>query len=89
MAARAHITAIDAQTVQMTYTDEDGETRQRTFWRPLLGGYVRCVDREHPGMLGSQVCEGLSAAGSTLYCDEHTPLVTIIRREWRRRPSSR
>jgi hypothetical protein len=55
----------------------------REYWRPMFGGYIREIDSSHAGFMGRQVCARLRRTGSTLYCDENTALVKVLRRETR------
>ncbi|HZP46309.1 MAG TPA: hypothetical protein VFB15_11730 [Candidatus Binataceae bacterium] len=75
------IEAIDNSEVLVTRGDD-----QWRYWCPLHGGYVREVTPNAPGILGRQVCEGLSAEGSTLYASDPDakPLIDLIRREYAR-----
>ena len=67
--------------VTLTYTDRwDGEIT-RVFVAPLEHGYVREIGRNSDYR---QVCERLRSTGRTLMASNHT-LVSVIRREWRRR----
>lgn len=54
------------------------------YWTPLNGGYVRELSDNRPGTLGRQVCDYLANTGSTLWRSEATPLVDIVKREYRR-----
>jgi|GEM_PF-5423122 len=55
----------------------------RTYWVAPAGGYVREVTDDRPGILGHQVCAGLSHGGYTLE-STRAGLLALIRRELRR-----
>lgn len=66
--------------VTLRYEDEGGELVTRDVFAPYGGGYVR-EDWSNP----RQVCERLERFGSTLIWSGSTPLVDLIRWEYRRR----
>ena len=57
---------------------------EREFWAPSDGGYVREISVDQPGLLGDQVCTGLSSRGPTLSWDDRLPLSVLVMRELRR-----
>ena len=64
------------------YSTESGTKRiTREFSRPTFGGYVIEWLRNSET---TQVCDKLCHRGPTLYCGENTPLVNVIRREYRK-----
>jgi hypothetical protein len=72
------IKALDDSRVEMSYTDSfTGERREYYFYAPASGGYVRY------GPNNKQICEKLSFAGPTLQWSGKSPLVNLIRREYR------
>lgn len=83
MPARARITTDDGFPNRCTlrYEDEYGEQRERDFFAPRDGGYVR----ENWGS-PRQVCDRLSGGGATLVWrpDRDATLADLIRRERRR-----
>jgi len=62
--------------VYMTYENDMGEIKTRSFFVPWSGGYVRDEN-------GSQVCNGLRYRGNTLICHDAEKLIDIIRKEYR------
>ena len=62
--------------------------REIHYWSPRLGGYVRDITNK-PGILGDQVCAGLSTRGHTLRWSGHGQLVAVIRSEARSAAGSR
>lgn len=65
--------------VRIRYVDPDGEPRDREFFVPSSGGYVR--EWRYNGN-HRQVCDGLGNRGSTLVSTPDT-LADDIRREYR------
>lgn len=80
------ITAKSESRVVISYDDEDYSSETgtkrvtREFSRPNRGGYV--IEWIGNGET-TQVCDNLCHRGSTLHCNENTPLVNIIRREYK------
>lgn len=77
------IWSTDYGTVCLRTQNPEGETIVREFWVPPGGGYVREIDEDHPGTLGSQVCNRLGIRGPTLSATRAT-LAAVIRTEYQR-----
>lgn len=74
------ISAIDTNEVRIEYDHAWSDERvSRHFWVPRAGGYVLELSAGN----SRQVCERLNRLGSTLMCGPNTPLIDVIRREYR------
>jgi len=81
---KTKITSTDDNRCTIEYDcAETGERIVLELWTPIAGGYVYEIDEDHPGTLGSQVCDLLGTMGNTLYRSYSRKLVEIIRREYR------
>ena len=56
-----------------------GEREVTEFYAPHAGGYVRRNNNQQ-----SQVCDGLASTGETLVWNAKTPLIELIRREYKK-----